>query len=395
MEKQTIRSTSLSSAQCADIVLREKETTRLVFRPELVENPNLPAAGVKGTFVYQRKSKNAEWQDAERIALNSLKAGEGYKLELHSAELLKLHQEVGALLRVHAKSGVPMGESEYVRVDSVVAQLAALPVHELRDYLAAHKEHGSEILGKLLRWATETGDLPDLLSRLVSLGPANLQRLNAAVGLERLKRVLAVWDQNRDEDNEGFWQATLAEHAFLFEHVFAWPTAVLKDKAYVGGKSIDNTQGKVVDFLLKNRLTHNVALLEIKTPATKLLGGRYREGVHNVSGEVTGSVLQVLDYKASLMGEWNALRANTGSLDLDLEPQCVVIVGSTQQLSDAKMRKSLELFRASLNGVAVLCFDELFEKTKRLIVLLEEANSQSAAQHGAAAGNRPNAGARG
>lgn len=380
MEKLTIRSTSPSSAQCADIVLREKETTRLVFRPELVENPHQPDAGVRGTFIYQRKSKKAEWQDAKTMALNSLKAGEGYKLELHSAELLKLYQEVGALLKVHAKSGVPMGESEYVRVDSVVAQLANLPVPELREYLAAHNEHGSHILGKLLRWATETGDLPDLLSRLVSLGPANLQRLNAAVGLERLKRVLEAWEQNRDEDNEEFWQSTLAEHAFLFEHVFAWPTAVLKGKAYVGGKGLDNTQGKVVDFLLKNCLTHNVALLEIKTPSTKLLGPKYREGVHNVSGELSGSVLQVLDYKASLLAEWNTMRANTGSLDLDFEPQCVVIVGSTQQLSDAKMRKSLELFRASLSGVTVLCFDELFEKTKSLIRLLEEANSHNAAQ---------------
>ena len=52
VDKRTTRSTSRSSASVDDIVIRDGERVRLVFRPELVENPNDSAAGVRGTFLY-------------------------------------------------------------------------------------------------------------------------------------------------------------------------------------------------------------------------------------------------------------------------------------------------------------------------------------------------------
>jgi hypothetical protein len=354
-------------------VLRQTDTVRLVFIPIVVDNREEPDACVKGTFVYQRKSRESQWERIEKINLSSLKSGEGVQLEIKSAELLHLIRELAGLRDIHGREGIPRGTSQYIKVSDKLAGLSNISDEDWQGYLAAHKEHGSEILGRFLRWVTETGDLSELLNRLQMLGSANLQRLNAAVGLERLKSVLGIWNDNRGNNDEEFWQKTLAENSFLFEHVFAWPTTILRGKAYVGGKGLDNGGGRVVDFLLENRLTHNVALLEIKTPATKVLGTKYREGVHNVSSDLSGSVLQVLDYKASLLSDWNTLRANGDALNLD--PQCVVIIGSTGQLQDEKMRKSLELFRAGLSGVVVLCFDELFEKTESLVRLLEQVNS--------------------
>lgn len=40
----------------------------------------------------------------------------------------------------------------------------------------------------------------------------------------------------------------------------------------MGGKTVFNTGGKIVDYLVKNRITSSVALVEIKTPARRCWG---------------------------------------------------------------------------------------------------------------------------
>lgn len=91
------RSTSSASAECSDIVLRETATTRIVFRPKLVENPSARAASVDGVFVFRRKGKNEDWADVPAEPLSGLKKDEGYKLALKAAEVLALHQELSSL----------------------------------------------------------------------------------------------------------------------------------------------------------------------------------------------------------------------------------------------------------------------------------------------------------
>ena len=75
MEEITINSTSRFTAKAPDIGLRENEITRLMFRPIIIENPNNKDACVKGSFLFQRKSKNEQWEDFETISLSSLKSG--------------------------------------------------------------------------------------------------------------------------------------------------------------------------------------------------------------------------------------------------------------------------------------------------------------------------------
>ena len=127
MEKRTVTSTSRSSAQVSDINLRDGATARLVFRPELVDNPKDAEAAVRGTFLYQRKGPKETWSDAATIPLSSLKKGEGYKLELHATEVLAFFQELAGLYRLYAKEGIPLGSTELIRADSVIASLMQLP----------------------------------------------------------------------------------------------------------------------------------------------------------------------------------------------------------------------------------------------------------------------------
>ena len=210
------------------------------------------------------------------------------------------------------------------------------------------------------------------VSRLVSLGPEVLRNLTAAVGLGSLKEALGSWEAHESSSNEEFWQKTLTEHSFVLGHVFPWPVCIVKGKAYVGGKSMLNTGGGVVDFLVKNSLTNNVALVEIKTPSTPLIAGLYRDGAHSPSAELSGSIVQVLGYRASLQQEFLALRNGMpGDLE-SFEPRCVVIIGNTTEIrGDPSKLRSFELYRNHTGNVTVVTFDELFEKTRALVSVLE------------------------
>jgi len=376
MNRKVIRSTSRSSADCTDILLRDSKTTRLVFRPTLVDNPGDPAAAVHGTFLYQHKGAGGVWSDVQTIPLSGFKSGEGYKLELHASEILTLFRELAQLYKLHSKSGIPIGVTELVPIDSAVARLADLSGGEIQAYLSANSSIGADLLSGLLSWAMGLDDPTPVLSRLVSLGPQVLRSLNVAVGLENLKHALHTWRSNIDNADEEFWQQVLTEHAFVLQQVFAWPTMIVKGKAYVGGKSLLNTGGNLVDFLLKNRLTSNVALVEIKTPTTGLLLSRpYRDGVYNVSEDFGGAVMQVLNYRHSLQREFDSLARDLPAGLEAFEPRCAVIIGKVEDLRGVTARlRSLDLYRSYAPTVCVITFDELFEKTQHLVGVLESSS---------------------
>ena len=61
-----VTATSAKSAIVGDIILdeielRQNEKTRLIFRPQIVDNIHDASASVKGRFLFQRKGKNGSW----------------------------------------------------------------------------------------------------------------------------------------------------------------------------------------------------------------------------------------------------------------------------------------------------------------------------------------------
>ena len=116
MDEITVKSTSRVSAECSTISFSGKlGATRLIFRPMLVVNPHDPDAGIKGTLLFQREKTDKEWEDFDTIPMSSLKSGEGYKLEMKSSELLKLFNELSSLYQLHSETGVPFGETKFIR----------------------------------------------------------------------------------------------------------------------------------------------------------------------------------------------------------------------------------------------------------------------------------------
>jgi hypothetical protein len=149
--------------------------------------------------------------------------------------------------------------------------------------------------------------------------------------------------------------------------VFGGPTVFVDSQVPIGdGTSMKGK--KVADYLFKNVVTNNAALVEIKKPNTQLLGRvPYRAGVYGVHSEIGKSVTQVLD-QALHLGRSEAdtkRRTRDGSWSIDA-PRCFVVAGHTSELDTDDKRKSFELYRGHLAGVSLVTYDEIFEQLKTL-----------------------------
>lgn len=185
----------------------------------------------------------------------------------------------------------------------------------------------------------------------------------------RVIDVLGTWDANRGNSDEEFWQLTFNENSYVLSQVFAVPMVFLKDKAYVGGMTLDRSDSRFVDYLFSAESSREAILIEIKSPTAPLLGRTYR-GIRPPSKELAGSVVQVLNYRVELARN---LRSVTDDTDFDISafmPRCAVIIGNGQTgLGDAASRRSFEIFRSSLKDVEIVTYDELFRKVEILAEL--------------------------
>ena len=165
----------------------------------------------------------------------------------------------------------------------------------------------------------------------------------------------------------------LTENSFVLSQVFSVPVIMFEGKVYMGGKGFSNTGGKVIDFLYANQLTKNTALIEIKTPKTKILGSRYRDDVYAPSPEISGALIQIANYRNILLKKFDSIKSESSKKDIEaFNPLCLLIVGNMQkEFSDVTQQHSFELFRQNQREVQIITFDELFTKIKMLVDLIE------------------------
>lgn len=276
MQRFQVVSTSQHSANVSDYVVRQGDTIRLVFRATIVDNPKEPAASIHGTFVYQKKGKKEGWVDHPIEPLSSLKKGEGYRLDLHAGELWPLLRQIAALYRLHRTGGVPQGKSEFVRLEENLARLLELSEADLNAFLESHSSDAIATMHKVLRWLSGSTALSDF----IAADAPQVDLLNAVLGVASLRALIALWNTNQDNADEGFWQRTIEGHPLVFSQLFAYPVLLLRGRAYVGGKRLDNLHGNLADFLGKTETCGNALVVEIKTPTTSLLGREYRDGAY-------------------------------------------------------------------------------------------------------------------
>jgi hypothetical protein len=352
------RSTSLMTTVIPEIVLRDGERTRLVFLPVLVENNMNRKAGVKGDFVYQRKLGKDVWVPIRTVPLSSLKAGEGYALNLSSNELLQLFEKLKDIYEFREEVGVPRGEATWIKA----------PYKAIAENLDQDSGDAEAFLSNVIKWMATSPQAITTIQRM--MGTNQLPDLNARLGLASLKATVAAWEANKNNKREvEFWQKFLEERTYVICQILAFPVVVIQAQAYLGGTKVDDKGGKYTDFLMSNVLTRGTVVVEIKTPKTDLLGNEYRKGVRPFSTELSGAIAQVLQQRHIFVSK---------HLPVNHEPEltsagicCFVIAGNTEQLADNALKDCFEMQRQSLHGVTILTFDELFRRVKDLIRLIE------------------------
>ena len=186
----------------------------------------------------------------------------------------------------------------------------------------------------------------------------------------RIIDVINKWHSNKSNSDEEFWQTVFNENPYVLSQIFSVPVVFIKDKAYVGGMNIDRQDAKFVDYLYANESSNDALLVEIKTPETKLVGTKYRKGVHRPSNDISGSIVQVLDYRRDLSKNIQTITSGTNHVIDVFNPRCVIIAGNaSKELDNEVKRKSFELFRTNLRDVEIVTFDELFKKAETLATL--------------------------
>jgi len=169
------------------------------------------------------------------------------------------------------------------------------------------------------------------------------------------------------------WQIFLKENNWIFSYIFSQPVILYKDEAYVGGKNIDNKNGKFSDFLVKNKLTNNVSFLEIKTHKSKILDDKPYRGndVFYISDTLSGCINQVLNQRDNFQKEFYLLsRKSKDNIKL-FNSGCIVLIGCLSDLSE-EQQACFELFRNNSRDVVIITFDELEQRIKSFNDLLQE-----------------------
>jgi len=211
-------------------------------------------------------------------------------------------------------------------------------------------------------------DLDSVLS-VLSLAPAskisitdNYIQTKDKINIAYLDDVIDGYESllKAAKDNEKDWQGFFEKHGWILSNLFPFQVVLYGREAYVGGKTLENKEGRVVDFLYQNGFRDNFALLEIKTHVRQLLKKTpYREpDVFAMHDHLTAAISQCLDQK-------NTFLTNFGSKYKILDPRIILLIGRKSKLNEHQA-KCFELVRSNQLNVEIVTFDELVEKIKGL-----------------------------
>lgn len=373
-------SRSAMTADATPVVLSSTERFRFRFMPMLVDNQNNPEQSVRGKLLLERKPKNEKYfptdsvAPCEKVTRGSAKNGDWVEIELHSEETYNLFMGLKKLYDLSGcMNGIPFGSARFAQIDSSFSSFLEVIQNDPSAARMIGEPQNFELIKILLQLITQTSSHESLKNSLSSLANENLQALTTAASLEGLKRVEALMRENLDNGKEEFWQQKVFnENQWVLAQIFSCPCTIYAQKAFVGGKSLDNKGGNVCDFIYRNKMTQNVALIEIKTPCTEIVGKPYRE-TYSMSLDMSGAVNQVLNYRDELQKNFSTLTRDLEGADTvrAFSPKCVVVIGKISTLN-AKQQKAFELYRNSFNNLTIITFDELHQKICDLMSVFKE-----------------------
>lgn len=367
MDNYKTVSTSLYSARLAEpVVIEENTTTRKVLIVDLNDKKKNIGETVGITIVHQRKKKNDEWEDIESINLNSLKGGEGVKLNLDSKNTRKIYDELTKLYALVDKEGVKYGVQEFsiARADEIikVPKDRKTVIERL-----LQENYGEEVWNELI------SSNPDLATKL-SL--ARIQT-NRSVALNTFRENL-----ESNNPDESFWQEFFTNNDWIFGYGLNYQFLhLLEDQPDYGGRTFKGTGSQKGDFLMRTEAdSHFTVLVEIKTPATKLLSYNKseprqvknpRNDVWLLSSDLLGAISQI-QVNCRTWSIDSQRSENTRILEKEntftVEPKGILIIGNTNELvKNESIVSCFESYRRNIKNPEIITFDELYKRAEFIV----------------------------
>jgi hypothetical protein len=346
----------------------------LIFKPVLIDNAHDQDAAIDGAFIYERKSPNGTWGEVNELPLSKLRAQEWIKLDLKAAELLTLVQWLNGYYDYVRENGIPYGFRNLIEAPRSKLLGSLLSDEELLATSLDDADLAASLIAGLVKWIASHEEAV-AAARFNGVSIEALQKFDAVLGLARLQRLCDLITENSNNDDESFWQRTLAQNGWAIAQVFSIPILLVHDQVYVGGKRFSNTGGNTADFLFENNITGNVVVVEIKTPAAPLLASVYRNNVYPPSDELTAGLAQTLHARQSIVRNYDQLVTDGMRSSRVLSAKGLLIVGSAKRsLTTPEQSEAFELFRNNQRDIEIVTFDELREKLQLMIKLLESAS---------------------
>jgi hypothetical protein len=202
---------------------------------------------------------------------------------------------------------------------------------------------------------------------LAQKAPEQLLRFQKDIELVNLELLIAKYEDMIAKNlPEARWQALFNENPFILNLTFGYPVVKIQDQAHVGGQTVSGSGDTIADFLVKNGISNNAALVEIKTPAAPLLNRTpYRGNLYTPSSDLSGAINQLLDQKGEFQKDIARIKENSRIYNLETYAvHGVLVIGTTPEEVD--QQKSFELFRGNSKDITIITFDELLAKLKLL-----------------------------
>lgn len=227
--------------------------------------------------------------------------------------------------------GIPFGPARFAQIDSTFSSFLEVIRSDPSAARMIGEPQNFELIRILLQLITQADSHDSLKNSLANLANENLQALTTSASLERLKRVETLMRENLNNNGkERILAANFVfnENQWVLAQIFSCPCTIYAQKAFVGGKSLNNKGGNVCDFIYRNKMTQNVALIEIKKHrALKLLENHIVKHI-SMSFDMSGAVNQVLNYRDELQKNFNGLTRDLedGDTVRAFSPKCVVVI---------------------------------------------------------------------
>ena len=343
-----------TSSRTADIInpilIDESSTTRRLLIATIVDNEKDPDACISATIVHQRKGKNDQWEDAEAINLQKLKAGEGVKLHFRCTQLKQLRNAIEKAYACGHK-GVPQtGQYIFGKEDEFI-----IPV-------------GKE--GKYIQSLLERNYGENIWEQLVELDPDLATKLSLAkIQADRIAVVREFDTRITNNEPEKFWQQFLSQNDWIFGFCLSYIFTTMVDReVYVGGTNINGRNGELCDFMAMSEGNAKfTSLVEIKRPSTPLLSSRPTRGTtYGVSKELSDAVAQIQTYCYTwgTNSSRDAYSFQVRNNSVPVLPKGILVIGNTSELDNEDKIRSFELFRRNLHNPEIITYDELLARAK-------------------------------